>query len=390
MSSPLILVGVVVVAAVAGVLWSLFRRSEGKQGDSGYLHALEHWLAGDEDEAARLLTEVVQDDPSSVDPYLQLGNLLRRRGDAARAAVLHRGLTVRPGLTRDQRVTIGLALAEDLNALERWDESGEVLDELVRDATGRSAYWRARFTHQDGQGNEPDAARALKTAARFCPERDRTWFRAAYTSYQLDRALRHAGAGEAGEAKARLKDVAKNPAATARIALVRAVLAAVEGDAARALTVASEELLDSPQELAVFLPLLQDVLLETGQFARTVPILERACQSEHAPPRLWINLALLYEKLDQREKALRLLEAKSGNPGLTPDAAAPYLRHLAREIPDTDMGRAWNQLAMPKPPSVWTCAACGHVASGVRWFCPSCRAFETFRTGAARREGDPS
>ena len=65
---------------------------------------------------------------------------------------------------------------------------------------------------------------------------------------------------------------------------------------------ATEELLDNPEELAIFLPVLQEVLLPTGQYARTIPILERACQAENAPPSLWIDLAMLYEKLEQRDE----------------------------------------------------------------------------------------
>lgn len=381
MNSVLLIVGVAVVAAVAGVLWSVFGRKPRRVRRADYLNALEHWLAGEEDEALRLLTEVVREDPSAVEPYLQLGNLLRIRGDAARAAVLHRSLTVRPGLPKAQRVAVGLALGEDLLALERWDEAQEVLDDLVRDATRRTAYWRARFTQWHGQGNEADAARALKNGPRFCPERDHAWFRGAYASFQLDRALRHARAGESGPARSRLKDVAKIPSAAPRAALVRAVLAASQNDAAGALSVAADELLDNPRELEICLPLLQDALLESGQFSRAVPVLERACQSAQAPPRLWISLALLYEKLGERDKALRLLEGKSGSTGLTPDAAAPYLKLLAREAEDTDLGRVWDQLSMPATALVWTCDACGRTDDNVRWFCPACRGFDTYRSG---------
>ncbi|MCP4571245.1 MAG: tetratricopeptide repeat protein [bacterium] len=381
MSNLLVIVAVAVVAAVAGVLWSVFGRTEERDRGSDYLHALEHWLAGEEDEALRLLTEVVREDPSSVEPYLQLGHLLRQRGDAARAAVLHRGLTVRPGLSKPQRVAIGVALAEDLLALERWDEAQEVLDGLVRDATGRTAYWRARFAQWHGQGNRPEAARSLQKAPRFCPERDHAWFRTSYTAYQLDRALEHARAGESGPARARLKDVAKFPSAAPRAALVRAVLAATEQDAAGALTVAAEELLENPRELEVFLPLLQDVLLESGQFSRSLPILERACQSAQAPARLWISLALLYEKLGDREKALRLLEGKATGGGLTPDVASPYLKHLCREASDTDLGKLCAMLSIPNTARVWTCESCGRTEPQVRWFCPVCRGFDTYGAG---------
>ncbi len=387
MTGLAMVVAAAVVAAVAFLMWRTFRSGEQRVPEDGYQQALELWISGDRDDAVAMLTQVVKANPSTVDPYLTLGNLLRRRGDAARAAVLHRGLTLRPELPRQKKITVGLALAEDLVALERWDDVHEVLDTLVKDASDRAAYWRARFAQWQGSGNLPEAARTLKAAPRFVADRDKETFVRAYAAFQLDRALGHAVAGQESDARARLKDVEKIPAAATRSALVRAVLAAVTDDAQQAVTVTSEELLDNPEELAIVLPLLQDVLLRTGQYARTIPILERACQAENAPPRLWISLALLYEKLDQRPKALRLLEAKAGRPAFTPDAAEPYLRVLMREAKGTDVARVWPLLARPARPGSWTCAACGRREERVRWFCESCRAFDSFsRDRRSRKE----
>jgi len=378
-TETLLLVAAVIVAAAVGVMLTrIFRPGESSTSDETYLHALEHWIAGDMEEAQRHLTRVVHEDPSTVDPYLQLGNLLRLRGEAAKAAVMHRGLTVRPDLSRRKKVMVGLALAKDLVELQRWTEAKSVLDGVLKDATGRSDYWRVRFAQWYGQQNLAEAARTLKAAPRFCPERDRPWFVAAYAAFQLDRALLHAAAGEGSEAKARLRDVEKIPGTGTRAALVKAVLAASRNDAAGAITVASDELLGSPDELAVFLPLLQEVLLRSGQYARSIPILERACQAENAPATLWISLALLYEKLDQRDKALRLLESKAGRPSFTPDAAAPYLKHLVGETMGTDFARVWSMLAMPASASGWVCADCGHRDQQVRWFCTECRSFDSF------------
>ena len=376
MASPLVIAGAVAVIAVVGLaIFNIWRSSDTPAGGEGYLHALEAWLDGDQDEAQRLLTAVVHQDPGAVDPYLQLGNLLRQRGDAARAAVLHRGLTVRTDLTRDKKVAVGLALAADLVSLSRWDEAAEVLDGLVRHASGHAAYWRARFAQWYGLENLPEAARALKAAQRLVPAARRSEFENAYASFQLDRALLHARAGEPGPARDRLRDVAKIEGARSRAALVRAVIAtATDGT----LAVVSDELLNYPHELAIFLPQLQDVLLRSGQFARTVSILERACQAEQAPPELWISLALLYEKLDERDKALRLLESKAGRENLTPDVAAPYLRLLARDADGTDIARVWGLLSMPTAARHWTCSGCGHVESQIRWFCPVCRSFDSF------------
>ena len=366
------------VAVVVLAIVNIWRAGGEAPRTDDHLRALEAWLDGDLDEAQRLLTAVVHRDPAAVDPYLQLGNLLRQRGDAARAAVLHRGLTVRSNLTRDRKVAAGLALATDLVELAQWAEAAEVLDGLVQHASNRPAYWRARFAQWYGLQNLSEAARALKAAQRLVPKANRREFESAYASFQLDRALQNARAGETGPARDRLRDVGKVEGARARAALVRAVLAASGSDPSGALAVVAKELLDYPRELAVFLPQLQEALLQSGQFARTVSILERACQAEQAPPELWVSLAMLYEKLDERDKALRLLESKAGSTDLTPDVAAPYLRLLARDASGTDFARAWQWLSMPLAARNWTCTGCGHIVPEIRWFCPVCRSFDSF------------
>lgn len=379
-------IGAVVLLAAAAAIYLTFREPKKSVGNDDYLHALEHWIEGNLDEAATLLHRVVHGDSQTVEPFIQLGNLLRIQGDAERAAVLHRSLTVRTSLTMAQRLSVGLSLAEDLNALGQWDGAREVLDSLPRSAMARTRYWKTRFLQWHGQDDQAEAARTLKNAPRHCPEKDRPWFRSAYGSYQLDRALAFALAGQTGEAKSLLKDVKDIAGTQSRIALVRAIMAAVDNDAATAVSIASDSLLDSPEELDVFLPLLQEVLLQSGQFARSLPILERACQSENAPPSLWIDLAMLYEKLGNRDKALSLLETKAGRRRFTPDAAAPFLKMLVEDAPDTDFSKVWSMLNMPGGTEGWVCRDCGNREERIRWFCPSCQGFHTYSAGTLSPE----
>ena len=373
------IVGVFVLAMVVFYVWNSLRETKTPPTvEDRYHQALEMWLDGDLPAATETLHNLVHDHPQSIDPFLQLGVLLRIQGDPGRAVVLHRGLTIRTDLTRAKKITVGLALAEDLLDLKQWDDAKDVLDTLVRDASAKTRYWKARFAHWHGMDNKPEAARALKQGLKSAPEADRSWFSQAYTSYQLDRALQLVRAGDFKAAVPRLKDLKQFPEAQSRLVLVKAMLAASDNNPAEALTLAAEELLDRPQELAIFLPMLQHVLLESGQYSRTVPILERACQSEHAPPSLWVDLALLYEKLGHRDKALRLLESKTGSPGFTPDKAAPYLRLLVQNDNDTDFARVWNVLSMPVENRLWQCDHCGRQETGVRWFCQQCHQFDTY------------
>jgi len=370
--------GILVVALTAYGIWRNFHQDEAPDTEHDYQHALEAWLDGDLDHAADLLHKVVHDDHESVDGFLHLGTLLRLQGDPLKAAALHRGLTARQGLSQTKKIAIGLALVDDLLDLKKWAEAGEVLDTLIRDASDKTRYWKSRFILFHNLGDMKEAAQALKNAPRRCPDKDKAWFEAAYSAYQLDRAMSHALLGETKQCRSRLKDVRKFDGTEVRSSLVEAMLAAANNDAAEAVGVVSKGLLDSPRELENFLPVLQEVLLMTGQFARSIPILERACQSENAPASLWVTLGLLYEKLDMRDKTLALLQSKAGNEDFTPDAAAPLLRILAGNYPDTDFSKVWNMLSLPSSRHQWVCCQCGQERSHAGWFCSHCHAFDSF------------
>jgi len=166
------ILGIFAVAAAGGTIWYLFREQpQSSNTNELYQHALEKWLDGELAEATTLLTQVVQTNPTAMEPFLQLGNLLRLQGDPARAAVLHRGLTVRQNLSKGEKVLIGLALAEDLIDLEEWGDAGAVLDSLVRHASQQTRYWRARFRQFHGQDKRPDAARLSSAAPRLFPKK---------------------------------------------------------------------------------------------------------------------------------------------------------------------------------------------------------------------------
>ena len=368
----------VLVAAVAGLaLVIVYRRRSRPEVGDGYTRGLELWLAGDRKGARAAFRAAIQRDPEAVDPYLQLGNLLRLTGDARRAAVLHRSLTVRPDVAAPKRLSISLALAEDLVALQQWPEARQVLDLLEPHAAVEPRFWRARFAQQLGAGDGEAAARALQRAGQSCGGDEGQEFRRQHAVFQLDRALQACRRGQVQEARRLLKQVPREGALRARRIYVEALAAARERNYERAVDIVATGLLEAPGELAPYLPALQEILLESGQYDRTVPILESACQAEDSPPALWIALALLYEKLDEREKALRMLESKAGDVRLTPNAAAPFLKLLAAENGKTRFARVWRMLHMPAVDRRWRCRECGTLQEKVRWFCPVCRSFDS-------------
>ncbi len=365
----------ILILAVAVLYVVSRRRRRGLLREDGYTRGLELWLAGDLNGAVVAMREAISADPSSVDPYLQLGNLLRLTGDPRRAAVLHRGLTIRGDIEPEKRFSISLALADDLIATARWSEAGVILDALQKHSPAAPRFWEARFRQCLGAGDSAAAAKALQEAAKKAHPDSRGGFRKNWELFQLDRALLACRDGSPGQARKLLRGIDDKGVNAPRLAHARAVAAMTAGDYSEAVSQLTAGLIASPAQADLLLPVLTNALLESGHYERTIPILETACRSEGAPVSLWITLALLHDKVGDRELAVRLMEEKVGDSDLTPDAAAPLLRILVNDLPESDFTRVWHGLSIPAHSPQWVCGTCGRRHRDVRWFCPDCRSF---------------
>jgi lipopolysaccharide biosynthesis regulator YciM len=102
-----------------------------------YRAALLHILRNDLDAAIDSLRLTIQSASAPPDAYIQLGNLLRVRGDHVAALQLHQSLTVRRDLSTEERIATLRALVEDYRALGQRSEALRTLEslaELRRDA----------------------------------------------------------------------------------------------------------------------------------------------------------------------------------------------------------------------------------------------------------------
>ena len=322
--------------------------------------------------------------PPTSSPTCNLGTLCRLTGDAGRAAALHRSLAVRPGLSQARRVTIGLELAADLIQIKRFDEAGAVLDQLAQLAR-RSVRWhRLRFDAAVGQDAPEAALKALRQGEKNLTGEDADLMRRLRAAWVTDRAVTQVRRGQVAAARQTLAGVKNLPEAAGRIHLVNALIAAHEHDGELAVRSIEKGLVDHPADMAPALRTIEGVLADAGHFLRVVPILEEACRRDEAPPQLWMALARLYEKLDRREDAIRLLASKRGDPRLTPDAAAPYLRLLTAGSPEAGFTRVWNLLSDPVAERRFVCSQCGRREQEIRWFCPDCGVHDAFERRCGR------
>ncbi|MDX9858206.1 MAG: tetratricopeptide repeat protein [candidate division Zixibacteria bacterium] len=107
-----------------------------------YVRALGDLLDGRTESAFTKLRQVVAENTNNIDAYLRLGRILREHNKPERALQVHKDLTLRSGLERDQKAAILTQLVEDYLALNDFETAEKALNELI------SLDPRSRWAHR--------------------------------------------------------------------------------------------------------------------------------------------------------------------------------------------------------------------------------------------------
>jgi len=108
-----------------------YTRKGKRSSSTDYLDALRNLLDGKQESAFTKLRQVVMEDSNNLDAYLRLGQILREHGRADRALQVHKDLTLRGGLSRDEKAGILHQLALDYLALDEVGTAETALRELI-------------------------------------------------------------------------------------------------------------------------------------------------------------------------------------------------------------------------------------------------------------------
>ena len=96
-----------------------------------YVEALQDLLNQDQVGAFAKLRQVVTEDYENVDAYVRLGQILRENNKPDRALQVHKDLTLRTGLTAEQKASVLHELTEDYIAMNDNDMAEAALRELI-------------------------------------------------------------------------------------------------------------------------------------------------------------------------------------------------------------------------------------------------------------------
>ncbi len=371
------LAGALGVLFIAAAVWLLRGRQERvvERVADPYIEGLKLMIDGRGEEAFLRLQQAIVAGTAPTDAYIRIGKMLRERGDAARAVQIHRSLTVKSDLTRQERIDVFVNLAEDYVALGRADRALESVETAMR-RTGLR-----------------DPA-LIGLAARACHSLERT-----EEAYEYFKELKKAGGignreialylasvSEGENEKGRTRDARKTliralrhdpECAPALLALGR--LEEKAGEMGAAIRYWRHAATISPELAPVALRSLERALYQKGTFNDIEAVYRDVLDSRPGDEHAALALASFYRKQGRTGDALHLMEDYGhSHPGSV--ASTVLLSSLYASRGDSDELEDFldrSERALERE-TQFRCGSCGHLSGEMRWHCPRCNRFDTF------------
>ncbi len=372
----LIVIGVLACAVVLlSVIVLLQRKKRGGARRSKYIEALYSLIDGRKDDAYSFLASAVRNGEDDIDAYIQLGNLMRERGQAEKALQLHRGLTVRPGLTLDDEKTVQLSIAEDLAALGRTERAVAAL-EMVHKKRKDADVLAALHRLYHAQGDFENSYGALRELSRV----DNTVNSHMRSSYLTSVACTLLESGNNDEAGKYLDKARKEDSSCPGALYLSAGLAMERNDLNKAVKTWEDLLSIDMGYFSEVAALLEKALFESGRFDELEGILMRLLDKYPLDSLLLSSLAGFYAKKGEISRGIDLLEGERGRMS-GDNILAIALASLYIKSGRTDEGLSVLEEndRFPSTAGTWKCGSCGESYRTSLGFCKSCCSFDSIK-----------
>lgn len=357
-------------------------KSEGRQFNHSYFQGLSYLFNEQADNAVDAFIDSLEVNADTLETHLALGNLLRRKGEIAKATKIHQNLLARPSLTTPQLHEAQLELARDFVKAGLLDRAEGLLQELV-------------------EAGSQYKSEALEHLVEIYQD-EREWERAIQAANQLsNRRFDKASMGR-GRARAHFccelaeQAIAKNDILTARRYLHQALsydrqsvrasllwggLEKQAGNYREAVKILQKVPSQDPEMVIESLDLICDCYTRLGdlrglrrhltellaQYPSSTLVIKLAEQLRWAEDD-YAAAAFIAEQLRQRPtiKALsRLVELHL----LHSEGRARENLQLLKQLVD--------QVLEAKPG--YSCQKCGFTGNQLHWLCPGCKSWGTVK-----------
>ncbi len=113
------------------LVYERFKTRKTKKESSTYVKALKDLLEDKPESAFTHLRQVVAEDSSNIDAYIRLGEILRENNQPQLALEVHKDLTLRAGLSKEEKSAVLKELTSDYMAMDDFETAEKALRELM-------------------------------------------------------------------------------------------------------------------------------------------------------------------------------------------------------------------------------------------------------------------
>jgi len=371
--------------------------SETRHLPDSYFKGLNFLLNEQPDRAIDAFVEVAKLDPETVDLHFALGSLFRRRGETERAIRVHQSLLLRADLPDIKREYALHELAQDFLKAGMLDRAETAYLELESTAYSVQAK-RALVRIYESERDWVRAIEAIKQLGKqvdeTVPQRVHYYCEIAQKALELKPHDLHAArqAIEGANEVVRDDPNSSTPASRARLLMLRATLAALEGDDQAQRNHLLAVLEEAPEYAGLMAQQL--IMVDTRLNGHATQTLASHYQIYPSLDLFQVIFKTLRTQQDSKTAWLFARDALRAHPSLLglDSLIEVELAQTDQVEPDPEApldSRALNKDDLVLLRSImkqhsqrldrYTCQVCGFQAKRYYWQCPGCHGWETYR-----------
>lgn len=343
-----------------------------------YVKGLNYLLNEQPDKALELFVRVVEVDSDTVETYLLLGSLFRRRGEVERAIRIHQNLIARPHLEGHHRATAMLELGKDYTSAGLLDRAEGLYRELLntRYLKAEACYELQKIYEQEKDWLE--AIRSAETYQSVSGDAER----AVIAHYWCEVAEQQRGIGRSRLAADYAKKALTQDPTCVRASILLGDISLASSDNSQAVKHYAQAAEQDPEFLAFVLPKLRAAYAGLGDQAGLPKLLARFRGRKHdSEAFLQVIRDLLQrgeepaareallEEMHQQIAPVRLLREYVALEQTRLEGEAATSLKLVERVLDEHL-QQWF---------AYRCKQCGFRAKKLFWQCPSCHCWDTIR-----------
>ena len=343
-----------------------------------YFRGLNLLLNERQDEAMEVFLKTLEVSPDTVDTYLVMGSLFRRRGEVDRAIRIHQDLLARPNLSKDQQSTVRFELARDYLKAGLFDRSERILKELVKESSHQVEQCLEKLLRIYEQ--EKEWQDAVEVANQLLQKNNHRYSHA-LAHYHCELAEAALEVTDLVEARQQLRKALQADRSCVRASLIQGRMENEQAnykEAIKALRRVRHQDADFIPEILDMLEAGYDGLQQPKEFTKYLfEVIE-----EHPAISVVIKLAEKVTEIeDESAGAYVLSEFLKKRPSVKGlarliDYHIPHTRGAAND--NLSILQAFTQQLIQDKPK-YRCINCGFEGKRLHWDCPSCKEWGTVK-----------